>query len=122
MRAHEFITEDSKPLRKSAKQSLPNLTTSHQLDNNNHPYLAYRFGVMLAASPEVQSKFDEGPIGSDFTMIDYSDGDAEIRKAAAKKMGIKFDKGTGKGSEELPDSTINKISPVNKPKKNKYGV
>ena len=122
MRAKEFIEESTKPLRKSVKQGMPNLTTSSQLDNNNHPYLAYRFGVALAPSPDIENFDDKGPIGSDFTMIDYSDGDAEIRKAAAKRMGIKFNKGTGQGSKELPDSIVNKTSPVAKPKKNRYGV
>jgi hypothetical protein len=65
---------------------------------------------------------DKGPIGSDLSMVDYTDADAEIRKTAAKRMGIKFDRGTGKGSEELPDSIVNKISPVATPKKNRYGV
>lgn len=122
MRAKEFINEDRTELRKSVKQSMPNLTTSSQLDNNNHPYLAYRFGVALAPSPDTEGFHDEGPIGSDFSMIDYSEGDAEIRKKAAARMGIKFDRGTGKGSEELPNSIINKTSPVAKPKRNRYGV
>jgi hypothetical protein len=122
MRAKEFIQENKKPFRKSQSQSLPNLTSSKDLDNNNHPYLAYRFGVALAPSPDTENTYSEGPIGSDFSMIDYSDGDREIRQAAAKKMGIKFNRGTGKGSEELSGSIINKVSPVATPKKNKYGV
>jgi hypothetical protein len=122
MRAKEFIDESRKPLRKSTQQSLPNLSVAPALDNNNHPYLAYRFGLALAASPDLEKFEDEGPLGSNFTMIDYSDGDEEIRKAAAKRMGIKFERGTGKGSEELPDSIINKHSPVAVPKKNRYGV
>ncbi len=122
MRAKEFINETTKSLRKSTKQSMPNLTVSKTLDNNNHPYLAYRFGVALAPSPEIENFDDHGPIGSNFAMIDYTDGDAEIRKAAAKRMGVKFDKGTGRGSEELSNSIVNKISPVAKPKKNRYGV
>ena len=122
MRAKEFIEESKKPLRKSVRQGMPNLTTSSQLDNNNHPYLAYRFGVALAPSPDTSNFHDKGPIGSDFTMVDFSDGDTEIRLAAAKKMGIKFDRGTGRGSEELSDTIINKVSPVAAPKKNKYGV
>lgn len=122
MRAKEFINETRHKLRKSAERSLPNLTSSEFLDNNNHPYLAYRFGVALAPSPDLEGFDDKGPMGSDFSMIDYTEGDAEIRKAASKRMGIKFDRGTGKGSEELPDSVINKVSPVSKPKKNRYGV
>jgi len=122
MRAKEFINENKKPLRKSTRQSMPNLTASGDLDNNNHPYLAYRFGVALAPSPDVSDIYDEGPIGSDFAMVDYTDGDREIRQAAAKRMGIKFDTGTGKGSEELPDKIINKTSPLANVKRNKYGV
>lgn len=122
MRAKEFIDESRKSLRKSVKQSMPNLTSSATLDNNNHPYLAYRFGVALAPSPDISGFDDKGPLGSDFTMIDYSDGDAEIRQAAAKRMGIKFGRGTGRGSEELPDSIVNKVSPVATPKRNRYGV
>jgi len=122
MRAKEFIDESRKPLRKSATSSLPNLTSSSYLDNNAHPYLAYRFGVALAPSPDIHNFDDKGPIGSDFTMLDFSDGDKQIRTAAAKRMGINFDRGTGRGSEELPDRIINKTSPVAKPKKNRYGV
>lgn len=122
MRAKEFIPESRRSLRKTSERSLPNLTSSEFLDNNNHPYLAYRFGVALAPSPDLQGFDDKGPMGSDLSMIDYTDSDAEIRQAAAKRMGIKFDRGTGKGSEELPDSIINKRSPVAIPKKNRYGV
>ena len=122
MRAKEFIRESNTALRKSASQAIPNLTISKDLDNNNHPYLAYRFGVALAPSPDTAGVHDGGPIGSNFAMVDYTEADAEIRKAAAKKMGIKFDKGTGRGSEELSGSIVNKVSPVAAPKKNKYGV
>lgn len=122
MRAKEFIPESVKPLRKSAKQSLPNLSIAPKLDNNNHPYLAYRFGVALAPSPDTEGVYDEGPIGSAFSMLDYTEGDEQIRKAASKKMGIKFVRGTGRGSEELDSSIINKTSPVAKPKPNRYGV
>lgn len=124
MRAKEFINEANasrKPVRKSFKQASPNQTSYDHLDNNNHPYLAYRFGVALASSPDVNMK-PQGPFGSNFSMIDYSDGDTEIRKGAEKLLGIKPSQSTGKGSEELSDKIINKTSPVAKPKKNKYGV
>lgn len=112
MRAKEFVREDRRPLRKALVRAAPNLTTYDHLDNNNHPYLAYRFGVALAPAPADRG-YSEGPIGSRFTMVDYTDGDAEIRKAAEQKMGIKSSSGTGKGSEEL--DTVNTQSPI-KPK------
>lgn len=106
-------------MRKALTQAAPNLTTFDALDNNNNPYLAYRFGVALAASPEDRGS-EEGPIGSKFTMVDYTDADAEIRKGAEKKMGIGHSTETGKGSAEL--DSINKASPVAARKKNQYGV
>lgn len=124
MRAHEFINEAKKtrkPLRKSFTQAAPNHTSYDYLDNNNHPYLAYRFGVALANSPD-QDMPPRGPVGSDLSIIDYTDADAEIRKGAEKILGVKPSRGTGRGSEELDGKIINKTSPVAKPKKNKYGV
>lgn len=109
MRSYEFVKEDRRPLRKALVRAAPHLTTYSQLDNNNHPYLAYRFGVALAPAPDDKG-YAEGPIGSRFTMIDYSEADTEIRKAAEKKMGIKSSSDSGAGSEELPN--INSKSPI----------
>jgi hypothetical protein len=109
MRASEFVNEDRTPLRKALVQAAPHLTTYDDLDNNNHPYLAYRFGVALASAPDNKG-YSEGPIGSRFTMVDYSDADTEIRKAAEKKMGIKSSSDTGVGSKEL--HSINTQSPM----------
>jgi hypothetical protein len=120
MRASEFISESNrKPLRKSLKNASVNLTTYDALDNNNDPYLAYRFGIALAPSPE--SNMDSrGPIGSSFSMIDYTDADAKIRKGAEKIIGVKSSSQTGSKSKELDNTNV--ISPIAKPKKNKYGV
>lgn len=109
MRSYEFVREDRKPLRKALAQAAPHLTTYDHLDNNNHPYLAYRFGVALAPAPDNKG-YAEGPIGSRFTMVDYSEADTAIRKAAEKKMGIKSSSDTGAGSAELPN--VNTQSPI----------
>lgn len=123
MRAKEFITEKAeKPLRKSARQSIPGLHKNTTLDNNNHPYWAYRFGIALAGAPDNEDgMYPEGPLGSSFITVDYSDGDAEIRKAAEKRMGVSSRDMTGRGSEEMRD-VVNTVSPVAQPKKNRYGV
>jgi len=123
MRAKEFIPEgqDRKELRKGVAQSMSNLTVYDQLDNNNNPYLAYRFGIALAGSPH-EDMDKRGAIGSDFVMADYTDADTKIRLGAERVMGVRSTKSTGKGSEELDDSIINKVSPTAKPKLNKYGV
>lgn len=116
MRAYEFINEarGKGKLRKSSRQSLPDLQTWSHLDNNNHPYLAYRFGVALAGSPD-EDMDRKGPIGSAFTTLGYTDADKEITDAAAKMMNVKATNLTGQGSEEL--KSTNNVSPV--PDRNK---
>lgn len=124
MKVSEIITEASKKkprLKRNIEQATPGMVSYDYLDNNNHPYLAYRFGVALAASPNSNME-QQSPIGSDFSMVDFSEADREIRRGAEKIMGIKPSMDTGRGSQELPDTIINKNSPVAKPKKNKYGV
>ncbi len=110
MRAWEFIAESSK-IRKSAKHAIPGLTINQGLDNNNNPYLAYRFGVALAASPNGDME-TTNEIGSNFTMVDYTDEGAAIRRHAEKVMGQPSTKKTSSGSHEL--ETVNKTSPVAK--------
>jgi hypothetical protein len=123
MRAKEFIPEgkDRKELRKGVAQSMSNLTIYDQLDNNNNPYLAYRFGIALAGSPH-EDMDKRGAIGSDFVMADYTDADTALRLGAEKVMGVKSTKSTGKGSRELDNTIINKTSVVANLKPNKYGV
>jgi hypothetical protein len=90
-----------------------------KLDNNANPYLAYRFGMELAGSPDVDMP-ERGPVGSEFTTIGYSDADQKIIDHASKKFGLKRKTHGGKGSVE--SDTVGKVSPVAKPKRNKYGV
>lgn len=117
----ELIAESAKKkkLRKSARAAIPGMRTIPALNNNNDPYLAYRFGVALATSPDGDMD-KETDIGSNFTMIDYSEADGNIRNHAEKVMGVKSKKETSNGSSEL--DVINKTSPVAKKKTNKYGV
>lgn len=121
MKVDEIIAEgrDRHPLRKSAVEALPNLSQYDYLDNNAHPYLAYRFGMAMAGSPDMDMD-RRGPIGSNFHMIDYTEGEAEIRRGAERIMGIKPSRSTGKGSKEL--SYVNRTSPVAATKRNRYGV
>lgn len=118
----DTLAEASKkrtPMRKNNTESMPSMSVYDVLDNNNHPYMAYRFGVALAGSPETACN-PSGPLGSAFSMIDFSEGDAEIRKGAEKAIGVKSSRNTGKGSKEL--DSVHKVSPVAKPKRNQHGV
>lgn len=119
MKINEIIVENKGKIRKGVRNSLSDLDSYSDLSNSSNPYLAYRFGVALAKSPE-DVVAQEGPIGSDFATIGYSDADQQIIDHAKKEFGIKGKKHGGKGSVEL--DKVNKVSPVAKPKKNKYGV
>jgi hypothetical protein len=121
MKISEIIVEEVTRgrLRKGTCNSLSDIQSYPYLDNNSHPYVAYRFGVALARSPE---NVDQclGPIGSEFTTVGYSKADQEIIDHARKEFGLKTRKHSTKGSVELDQ--IQKVSPVAKPKPNKYGV
>ena len=106
-------------LRKGSQDAVPGMSAWPALNNNNNPYDAYRFGVTLAGSP--RSTTDKvGPNGGDFVTMSYTDGDAQILKAAAKQMGIKSSSITSRKSKE--ESDVNKTSSVAKIKRNKYGI
>jgi hypothetical protein len=117
MKVSEVITEAG--VRKGVTNALPNLQSYPHLDNNANPYLAYRFGIELAGSPDVDADRQAGT-GSEFVTVGYSDADEEIINHASKKFGLKRKTHGGKGSVEL--AKVNNASPVAKPKKNKYGV
>jgi hypothetical protein len=121
MKINEIIVETLKKgkLRKGACNALSDIQSYPYLDNNSHPYVAYRFGVALARSPE-DVKHPLGPIGSEFTTLGYSKADQDIIDHARKEFGLKTRKHSTKGSVELDQ--IQKVSPVAKPKRNKYGV
>jgi hypothetical protein len=120
MKISEIVTETSRgKLRKATTQSLSNITSYPYLDNNSHPYVAYRFGVALAKSPNDITD-NLGPIGSEFTTLGYSKEDQEIINHAREEFGLKTRTHSTGGSEEI--NKVNKVSPVAKPKKNKYGV
>lgn len=111
MKVNEIITEGSglSSLRKGAQDAAPDLEVFPQLDNNNNPYRAYRFGVAMAVSPDTHMD-REGPIGSDFTTIGYTDADREIIDGAKKLMGVSSDKKSSGKSEE--SDWVNKQSPM----------
>lgn len=119
MKINEIISEAKGKFRKGAEYALSNVQSYPYLDNNNHPYLAYRFGMALATSPNTVNH-TEGPIGSEFTTIAYSDADKEIIDAAQSQFGIDKRVLSTQGSKEIPTVSVN--SPVAKRKKNKYGV
>jgi hypothetical protein len=112
-------TLSEEQLRKDDKKAMTKYDTWPAMNNNNNPYLAFRFGVALAASPDGEMDRD-GEVGGNFVSLAYTDEDEKILKHAAKLMGVKSTSHNKRKSEEPLDT--NKVSPVPKPKKNKYGI
>ena len=84
MKINEIINE-AKKFRRAFHDASPDTETYQQLDNNNSPYLAYRFGIALAGAPDYDMD-REGPIGGQFTTVGYSDADRAILDGAKKMM------------------------------------
>lgn len=123
MKINEVIVESqkSKPMPKSHKAAMQNVLTFPALNmSTGSAYLNYRFGIALAGSPDRDMPVDNY-IGGDPMLTTYTEEEMEIIKSAAKQMGVEYDSNwSGPDSKEV--TSTNKQSPVNKPKKNKYGV
>jgi hypothetical protein len=107
MKIKDIIVEAD--FRKSVKQAIPHLSDFAELDNGNVPYLQYRFGLLLAGSPDIKNDPIGAVEGHLFT-VGYSDADNEIIDAAAKMMGIQRSKRNTGGSTE--SDNVYKTSPV----------
>lgn len=108
MKISEIVTEGK--LNRGFADATPGLETWPALNNNNSPYLAYRFGLALANNND-ENVFDRnGPVGGDFTTIGYTDADKEILSRAASVMGVTSTKRTNERSMETPD--VNNKSPM----------
>jgi len=116
MRAKEFIFEQPK-LKKYQSDAIPNGNSFP--GTNNDYYAQYRLGIAMATAPGPTIDKD-GIFGQNFATVAYTDADQEIIDAAAKNMGLKK-KSFAKGPSKEHNNT-QVVSPVPKPKKNKYGV
>ena len=114
MRAKEFIVERELPKRKSSV--LPGTKIYPGMPSAN-PYEIYRFGMAMANH---EIKNTDGPANNFAVITTYAPEEEVIVKAAETKTGQKGQILADKGSHE-PDST-SIVSPVAKPKKNRYGV
>jgi len=85
-----------------------------------HYYNMYRFGVHMAGSPADQDMKAVGSVANQMVTLAYSDADQDIINKSKKALGLKGKQLTSKASKEVSDT--NTVSPVAKPKKNKYGV
>ena len=113
MRAKEFITEREMPERKSRA-----LNTAFEFPTmpSSDGYQIYRFGVAMANHEQPPY----GPTSQHAVISAFTPEEEKIIHAAERATGHKGRLVADRGSRE-PNSTES-VSPVAKPKRNKYGV
>ena len=118
MKIYEIIVEaKEKKLPKSSRESAVH---AKQFTGIDQYYGMYRFGIAMAGEPETSAP-KEGPAKDVPAVWMYTKAEEDIVKKAAKNQGIKGTTIVAKGPSTELKST-NKVSPVAKPKTNKYGV
>jgi hypothetical protein len=131
MRFKDIISEASKPkdygisaaIDPDVERSIPGTFVMPELRNTD-PYMQYRMGLALAVAQATKSrevKFDQETVWAEnFITTAYAEEEQETIKLAAKLMGVSTKQVTSTKSQEI--DSVNKTSPVAKPKRNKYGV
>lgn len=125
MRAKEFITEVSQSkITKRQVQSTKGLNTYSDGERWNGDYVSYRLGMAVACTdgtndPEMDAK---SWIGKSKSTHPYTPEEQEMLKKAYKAVGATYQDVNKGDMRSLELDTTNKVSPVAKIKKNKYGV
>lgn len=124
MKIREILSEGGTgSLTTGVAKALPATLVVPELQNQDG-YRQYRTVLAMAAIKAGKEKEfqQQSEFGENMTVIGYTDDDIKLVKKALKMMGAS--KGAkllgSKTSDEAEDA--NKMSPVAKPKKNKYGV
>lgn len=127
MRAKEFIQEaksSQTKITKRQQQSTTGLNTYSDAEMWNSDYVAYRLGMAVACTdgsntPDIDAK---SWIGKSKSTHPYTKEEQEMLKKAYKAVGAKYKDVNNGNMKSMELETTNKVSPVAKPKRNKYGV
>lgn len=114
MRIKEILFEREMPSRKSSVMSFSKHFPSMP---SSDPYQAYRFGMAMA---DHTISHAEGPAEQHAVIVAYTPEEEDIIRGGEAQTGHRGVMLSDRGSRE-PEST-NIISPVARPRKNKYGV
>ena len=125
MKVYEVISEakQARPTKRQS-QSSKGMHLFGDAEKANSDYVQFRLGMAVASTdgktmPNIDAK---SWIGKKKAAFPYTQEEADMLKLAYKAVGADY-KDLNHGdmkSKEL--DTINKSSPVSKPKRNKYGV
>ena len=125
MKVIDIISEAKQAkISKRQSQSSRGISTYGDSEKMNSDYVAFKLGQAMAGSdgktaPEIDAKSWHG---KKKTVHPYTEIENEMFKKAAKAVGADYeDLNHGDMASKELDST-NKISPVAKIKKNKYGI
>jgi hypothetical protein len=115
MRAKEFIEES----RGFSHRKSTTMSTTYEFPTmpGNNAYLAYRFGLSMANH---KIKHKEGPVGQHAVIVAYTPEEDEIIGAGERATGHKKKLAADRGSNEPKDTNL--VSPVAKPRRNRWGV
>jgi hypothetical protein len=134
MKIKDIIVEDSdavgepgsggmKDIEPEMKAAMVNAQTFPSMNQSTgSAYMNYRMGIAMAGAPTFPTKMEADTwIGGDPLLSPYTDIEQDMVNAAAMAInGGKSQKWSGDRSKEI--ASVQKTSPVAKPKKNKYGV
>lgn len=125
MKIREIISEaKSAKLTKRQSQSSKGIHTFGDAEKANSDYVQFRVG-MAAASTDGKTMPDIDPkswIGKKKAAFPYTKEEADILKMAYKAAGASYTDLNHGDMESKELDTVQKNSPVAKPKRNKYGV
>jgi hypothetical protein len=125
MKVTEIISESKQAkITKRQSQSSRGISTYSDAEKSNTDYVAYKLGQAMASTdgktdPEIDAK---SWYVKKKTVHPYTEVENEMFKRAAKAVGAKYDDVNHGDMRSLELDSVQKISPVAKPKRNKYGV
>lgn len=122
MKIWEIITESGmQPMHKVHKAAIRNAVTfPGQNPSTGSAYLNYRFGIALAGSPDLDTSADNY-IAGDPLLSPYTEEEMDMINHASQQIGDGSKQTWTNGRSQEIDN-VQKVSPTNKPKRNKYGV
>lgn len=127
MKVYEIITEAKvKQGKMTKRQNQPTrgVHTFGDAEKANSDYVQFRVGMAAAATdgktmPDIDAK---SWIGKKKAAFPYTKEEADILKMAYKAAGADYQDLNHGDMESKELDTTQKISPVSKPKRNKYGI
>ena len=124
MKLRELFEVKSGAVGKRYQQPTRGLNTFGDAEKANSDYVAFKLGQAMASTdgktvPDIDAK---SWYGKKKTVHPYTEIENEMFKKAAKAVGAKYDDVNHGDMRSLELDSVQKISPVAKPKRNKYGI